>query len=180
MAVLAEHIAQESTSTRKTHQPLGVVRHLSAPARFRLALGQSAVGDVQDRKSERSIPGSPRQPGNAAMSSTRLLRQLSVAQVIVCRLRLDNRDWRANAERHETQLIANEEALQMLQHLNALLEEECAVLRAEHQASVAINNKMLHRLQMAVISQEKLVSQLKDLEREIARLKKSDRAKGKV
>lgn len=70
--------------------------------------------------------------------------------------------------------------MQVQRDANALLEEQYAILHAEHQASVSVNNKMLGRLQTAVIGQEKLLDQVKDLEREMARLKKSDRAKGKV
>lgn len=99
---------------------------------------------------------------------------------MVCRPCRDRDTWQADAKHQDSQLIASERAFQEQQYVNALLEEQCAILRAKHQASVAINNQMLERLETAVINQEKLVEQVKDLERGMARLKKSDRAKGKV
>ncbi|KAH7402085.1 hypothetical protein DE146DRAFT_454816 [Phaeosphaeria sp. MPI-PUGE-AT-0046c] len=162
MAVLVEYIAPELDSAWRTRHTLGLVRHVSAPARSQLALSHSTVRHGQDSKSKTSLPSSPRHPRNASMPSSRLQSQCSVAQVI------------------ENQLLDNEQVLQVQQHATALPDQNCAIARDEHQASVAINNRLLDRLQMELVRQEKLVDQVKDLERGMARLKKSDRAKGKV
>jgi hypothetical protein len=62
----------------------------------------------------------------------------------------------------------------------ANLENENAALHATHEEDVVANNSIFDRYRDAITKHDKLTDELNEKERALARLKKSDRAKGKV
>jgi hypothetical protein len=108
------------------------------------------------------------------------LSELSLAQSVVSRLRLDRDEWRSTTQVQERQLLAHGQELEHQDFSIKALEDRNVALQAGHGNVVSANNKLFTRLQDATASNDALVGQLKDADRRIARLTKSDRAKGKV
>lgn len=150
----------------------GLVRHASAPVRPQLRLERHNSSEGQQTISKRPC-ASPRSKPN-------LLSELSLAQPVIARLRLDRDEWRNTAQTQERQLLSNANNLETQEHTIADLEHQNAALRTGYDNEVSANNKLLARLRDVVGKHDKLVDQANDSVRTAARLKKSDRAKGKV
>ncbi|KAF1920217.1 hypothetical protein BDU57DRAFT_552665 [Ampelomyces quisqualis] len=100
---------------------------------------------------------------------------------VVFRLRFERDDWRNTARIQEKQLLASQRDLRARGDTIADLENENAALHAAaRDGDVSMNNTIFARYQDAMTKHDKLVDQLNEKDRTIARLKKSDRAKGKV
>ncbi|KAF2832569.1 hypothetical protein CC86DRAFT_425093 [Ophiobolus disseminans] len=106
--------------------------------------------------------------------------ELSLTQAVVSRLRLERDRWRTTAQVQERQLLSSERDFKLQERTVAVLEERNAALCAGHNEDVSASDKLFTRLQDVIDKHEKLVDQLNESVRTATRLKKSDRAKGKV
>jgi hypothetical protein len=147
----------------------GLVRHASAPAYPPTHLG---AGERERRRSSSKQSLQSRRPNP--------LTELSLAQAVISRLRLERDSWRATAQAQEVQLVSTERDIERQERSITVLQGQNAALRAGHEEDVSNNNRLSARLEHLTAKHDKLASQLQDSMRAAARLKKSDRAKGKV
>jgi hypothetical protein len=181
MAIIIEDVPLVPISRPKTRLLKGLVRHASAPACPRLTLDHIESNKGYEQTGKHNAPSSPKPSNMSPRWKPNLLSELSLAQsVVVSHLRLCRDKWRSTAQIQGKQLLANELELKRQEYTINALEGQNAVLQARHEEVVSTNNSLFSRLQNALSMHEKLFSQLKDSDRATARLKKSDRAKGKV
>jgi hypothetical protein len=101
-------------------------------------------------------------------------------QSLVSRFRLERVEFCNTAQIQERQLLSNERELERQKREIVIMEDENAALVTRHEEDVSASNRLIALFQGAVAKHDLLVHQLNDAMRTIARLKKSDRAKGKV
>ncbi|KAI4619522.1 uncharacterized protein J4E87_007412 [Alternaria ethzedia] len=123
-------------------------------------------------------------PNAMAMTTSRskqgLLSELSWAQSLTARLRRDRDNWRSLALEQEQDLKAAHQDLEHQTCVVSEIEQENANLRFRHEEDRTAGGQLYSRFQILVSAHDKLVDQLNDAMRTIARLKKSDRTKDKV
>jgi hypothetical protein len=180
MTISIDNTTVTPVATPKARLLRGLVRHVSAPTRPQITLCRTTSNGEYRRISKEKPPLSPRSSATSLRSKPDLLSELSLAQSNVSRLRIDRDEWRTTAKIQERQLWANEWELEHQGYRVNTLEGQNVALQAEHEEVVSANNKLFARLRDAISSNDRLVGQLKDADRCIVRLKKSDRAKGKV
>ncbi|KAF2031710.1 hypothetical protein EK21DRAFT_62579 [Setomelanomma holmii] len=158
----------------------GLIRHVSAPARPHQRLQTPSSSESSHRRDiQRSSPSPTHASGGQYLQQPDLT-ELSLMQAAASRLRLDRNDWRATAQVQKNQLISSERKIESQRHAIAILEDQNTALRAEREDDVSAFEEVLARFQNVVEKHDKLAEQLNDSMRAIARVKKSDRAKGKV
>jgi myosin heavy subunit len=180
MNISIDNTTVTPVSTPKARLLRGLVRHVSAPARPQITLRRTTSNREFHRISKEKPPLFQRSLATSLRSKPDLLSELSLAQSNVSRLCIDRDEWRTTAKIQEGQLLANERELEHQGYRINALEGQNVALQAEHEEVVSANNRLFVRLRDAVSSNDRLVGQLKDADRRIVRLKKSDRAKGKV
>ncbi|EAT88954.2 hypothetical protein SNOG_03749 [Parastagonospora nodorum SN15] len=99
---------------------------------------------------------------------------------ITSQLRVDRDEWRTTAQLQEQQIAYHEQELEHQRHAFALLEEQHAAVGAERKEIILANDNLFTLFREAVNKHDKLADDLNESKRATARLKKSDRAKGKV
>lgn len=166
--------------TRKARLLKGLVRHASAPARPQMKLDRVASGEGRRSYSKQNSSLSTQLSTANLRPSSQPLNELAIAQAVVSRLRLERDEWRATAQLQERQLFANDRDFKRQEQAIPVLEDQNAALRTEHEKDVALNNQAFARLNESIIKHDKLVNDLADSTRAAERLKRSDRAKGKV
>lgn len=166
-------------STHKTRLLKGgLVRHASAPARPQMKLDRVASRRNSSKHASTISPHPSN--SNARTSSCLPLNELAIAHSVVSRLRLERDEWRATAQIQERQLLANERDFKRQERNIALLEHQNDALRVDRREDVSANQRISARLQDTITKHDKLLDELNDSLRVNARLKRSDRAKGKV
>ena len=157
-----------------------LVRHASAPASPRLTPDAFIPSEGGLNITQLRLLPSPRSSTAPSRSRQNLLSEISLAQSFASRLHRDRDNWRSLAQRQTSDVTAAENVIKEQACTIAELQEEKASLdrRLEDDHS---KGKQLHsRFQDLITKHDKLVDQLNDALRTINRLKKSDRAKGKV
>jgi len=180
MAVHIDDTPSFGSPNPKARLSRGLVRHVSAPTRPNLKLDRVSSSEGRNNIIKHPSMLSPRASVTSPRSKPNLLSELSLTQSVVSQLRLERDEWRTTAQIQQRQLLSNERDLQSQERSIAMLEDQNAALRAGHEEDVTASNKLFARLQDVIIKHDKLVDQLNDSVRAAARLKKSDRAKGKV
>jgi hypothetical protein len=166
--------------TRKARLLKGLVRHASAPARPQMKLDRVASGEGRRSYSKPNTSLFTRPSSSNLRPSAQPLNELAIAQAVVVRLRLERDEWRAMAQLQERQLLANHREFKRQEQAIAVLKDQNDALRIEHKKDVTLDNQTHARLNASIIKHDKLVTELADSARAAARLKRSDRAKGKV
>ncbi|KAI4691422.1 uncharacterized protein J4E84_003715 [Alternaria hordeiaustralica] len=175
-AVSEAHIV---TANPKSRLFRSFTRHASAPTspltlEFRLPSEGTFTTSYQH-----SLP-SPKSPQTTSRSKQGLLSELSWAQSLTARLRRDRDNWRSLALEQEQDLKAAHQDLEHQTCVISEIEQENANLRFRHEEDRTAGGQLYSRFQVLVSAHDKLVDQLNDAMRTIARLKKSDRTKDKV
>lgn len=180
MAVTIDSTPISLLPTRKTRLLNGLKRHASAPARPPMTLDLSKISEGHKQMSKhRSAPRS-RSSASPLRPKTNLLNELAIAQSETSRLRVDRDEWRTTAQVQEQQFAYHEQELEHQRRAFASLEEQHAAVGAERKEIILANDNLFTLFREAVTKHDKLAEELNESKRATARLKKSDRAKGKV
>lgn len=110
-------------------------------------------------------------------SKLSLLSELSTAQSLASRLRIDRDRWRSAAQDQNRQLLLTDHDRKQQAHIIANLNKENADLRAGREGEVSASTKVIQDITTQL---NHLANQLTEALRTVARLRRSDRAKGKV
>jgi len=180
MAVTIDSITISPLPTPKTRLLNGLKRHASAPARPPMTLDLSKISEGHQKMSkQRSAPRS-RNSASPLGPKTNLVNELAIAQSVASRLRIDRDEWRTTAQVQEQQSAYHEQELEHQRRAFASLEEQHAALCDERNEIIMANDNLFNLFREAVTKHNKLADELNESKRATARLKKSDRAKGKV
>ncbi|CAN9398846.1 unnamed protein product [Alternaria sp. RS040] len=95
-------------------------------------------------------------------------------------LRRDRDNWRTLALKQEQDLKAAHQDLEDQARSILKMEQELAKLRFRHEEDTIAGRQLYSRFHVLISKHDKLVDQFNDAMRTVARLKKSDRTKGKV
>jgi hypothetical protein len=180
MAVAIENRPPPSRLVSRTRLLQGLARHASAPARPQVTLDLSKTNEGHQQMGKQGSAPHPRSLASSPRSKPNLLNELSNAHSVASRYRLDRDKWSTTAQVQERKLASHERELIRQGRAIISLEEQNVALRAESEEHVSANNKLFTRFRIAVAKHDKLVDQLNDSDRAMARLMKSDRAKRKV
>ena len=179
MAVPVEIPPRSTIPKPKARLLKGLARRASAPTRSHLSIGISKPGEGRRVGEQCSIPF-PHSPTVSPRLGSNLLSEFAVIRAATSRLRFERDEWRNTAQTQERQLLASQRYLRAREAAIADLEHENAALHAANEEDVVANNSIFDRYRDAITKHDKLVDELNEKERALARLKKSDRAKGKV
>jgi hypothetical protein len=172
MAVSVETPPRSTIPRPKARLRKGLRRHASAPARSHLTIGISKPGEGRRVSEQRSLP-SLRSPAMSPRLESNLLSELAITQAAASRLRFERDKWRDTAQIQERQLLVSQRGLRAGEDAIAELEYENAALHAAHEEDVSTNNAIFDRCRDASTKHDKLVEQLNDQDRALARLKKN-------
>lgn len=175
-AVSEAHIV---TANPKSRLFRSFTRHASAPT-SPLTLESRLPSEGSFTNSHQHALPSPKSPQTTSRSKQGLLSELSWAQSLTARLRRDRDNWRSLALKQEQDLTAAHEDLEHQTCVISEIEHENAKLRFRHEEDRTAGGQLYSRFQVLVSAHDKLVDQLNDAMRTVARLKKSDRTKDKV
>ncbi|CAN9365598.1 unnamed protein product [Alternaria alternata] len=122
---------------------------------------------------------SPKSLRTTSRSKHDLLGELSWAQSLAARLRRDRDNWRTLTLKQEQDLKAAHQDLEDQARSISGMEQEIAKLRFRHEEDTIAGRQLYSRFHVLISKHDKLVDQFNDAMRTVARLKKSDRTKGK-
>jgi hypothetical protein len=105
MAVAIENTPPPPCLASKTRLLQGLVRHASAPPRPQVTLGLSKTSERHQRMSKQRSAPHPRSSASSRRSKPNLLNELSIAQSVASRLRVDRDKWRTTAQVQERKLL---------------------------------------------------------------------------
>jgi len=175
-AVSEAHIV---TANPKSRLFRSFTRHASAPTSpLTLEFHVPSEGSFSANH-QHALP-STKSPQTTSRSKQGLLSELSWAQSFTARLRRDRDNWRSLALEQEQDLKAAHQDLEHQTSVISEIEQENANLRFRHEEDRTAGGQLYSRFQILVSAHDKLVDQLNDAMRTVARLKKSDRTKDKV
>ncbi|KAG9196553.1 hypothetical protein G6011_01674 [Alternaria panax] len=156
-----------------------LTRHVSAPASpLTLESCRPSEGSF-DANHQHTLP-SPKLPHTNSRSKHGLLSELSWAQSLAACLRRDRDNWRSLALKQEQDLKAAHQDLKDQARSISETEDGNAKLRVRHEEDTIAGRQLYSRFQVLISKHDRLVDQFNDSMRNVARLKKSDRTKGKV
>ncbi|CAO2649143.1 Nn.00g100920.m01.CDS01 [Neocucurbitaria sp. VM-36] len=183
MAILLDDkptIPNDFATPAKSRLLSTLVRHVSAPASPLLSLDafSPSEGSLSITKPHLFTPLRP----SAAVSRSKqsLLSELSLAQSLASRLRRDRDNWRSLAQKQVNDNTAAENTIKERAHAISSLEDRIADLHHRNEEDRSKGKQLYTRFQGLITKHDKLVDDLNEALRTINRLKKSDRAKGKV
>jgi hypothetical protein len=145
-----------------------------------MTLDLSKISEGHQKMSKQRSAARSGSSASPLRPKTNLVNELAIAQSVASRLRVDRDEWRTTAQVHEQQIAYQEQELEQQRHAFASLEEQHASLGDERKEIILANNNLFNLFRSAVTKQDKLADELNESKRATARLKKSDRAKGKV
>lgn len=180
MSVRIETTPTTPLPTSKAHCLKSVRRHASAPTRPSLILDVSKTSEGHQRINKQRPSPSPQVSASIPRSRLNLPNELSIAHSTVSRLRLDRDEWRTTAQLQATQLSYHERDITRQARKIETLQEQNDALRAQHAEVVEDKDTLFTHFQSVITKHDKLVDQLNEANRAMDRLKKSERAKGKV
>ncbi|KAH6459196.1 hypothetical protein HBI57_095960 [Parastagonospora nodorum] len=180
MAVTIDSTPATLLPIPKTHLLKGLKRHASAPARPPMTVDLSKISEEHQKMSKQRSAPHTRSSTSPLRPKTNLLNELAIAQSVASQLRVDRDEWRTTAQLQEQQIAYHEQELEHQRHAFALLEEQHAAVGAERKEIILANDNLFTLFREAVHKHDKLADDLNESKRATARLKKSDRAKGKV
>jgi hypothetical protein len=151
-------------------RPLKLIRHASEPSTPLVPLELSETGEGERSMSKPHSRTFQRPLAKLSQPKLNLLNGLSLAHSLTSRLR-------SIAQDQDKQLLSADHKVKEQTHAVAILEMGNAALRAEQYEYDLASTKTR---QDSIIKHDPLADQLTDALRTIARLRRSDRAKGKV
>ncbi|CAE7177371.1 hypothetical protein CFE70_005671 [Pyrenophora teres f. teres 0-1] len=151
-----------------------LARTISAP--LSLSRLESAHLDIEANNNNRETSSTPK-PHQLSKHYTSILHS---PQSLISRLRLDRDRWRHLAQKQATSISNLGQSLQNQQIATATLSAENAQLQARTEIHLAAIATLTSALEIIAVKNDTLLSRIDDATRSLLRLKKSDRAKGKV
>ena len=168
-----------TTPNPKSRLLESLTRHVSAPV-SPSTLGSRRPSEGNFGANHQHTLPSPKSLRTASRSKHDLLGELSWAQSLAARLRRDRDNWRTLTLKQEQDLKAAHQDLEDQARSISGMEQEMAKLRFRHEEDTIAGRQLYSRFHVLISKHDKLVDQFNDAMRTVARLKKSDRTKGKV
>jgi hypothetical protein len=179
MAVHTATMQSDSLPESKAHLLKGLVRHVSAPYLHPIPDSSVPHATHQQMSKQHSVAW-PRVSETSPWFTSSSFPEPSLTQSLVSHLLLERDAWRNTAEIQKRQLCATEEENKRQACAIDILKSQNTTLSAKHDEDIEAHNTLSARFRNVLNNHDKLIDQLNSSERTIARLKKSDRTKGKV
>jgi hypothetical protein len=145
-----------------------------------MTLDLSTISERQPKMNKQRSAPHTRSSASPLRTKTNLLNELAIAQSVASQLRVERDEWCNTAQVQERQIAYHEQELEHQRRAFASLGEQHAAVGAERKEIILANGNLFTLFREAVANHDKLADELNESKRATARLKKSDRAKGKV
>lgn len=176
VAIVATAIAPESSPRPRRLRPL--TRHTSMPMSSISSLDALHLSDSGHKN--KAYLRSPSHLSAISRSKHWVQSESNQTSSLITQLRRDRDSWRSLARNQERSLIAAQHDLTEQAQAMSAIEANNNRLRHAHAEGVTATRYLYSRLQSLIADNNKLLDQLDDTMRTVAKLNKSDRAKGKV
>jgi hypothetical protein len=178
MAVFIEtDLATASSNFNSRLRSLKLIRHAYEPSTPLFPLELSNSGNWEHSTNKPHSPPSPISLAKSSQSKLNLLSDLSSAHLLTYRLRIDRDKWRSIAQDQDKQLLSADHKVKEQTQAIPVLNMGNTALRTKHYGYDLASTKPLRD---GVIKHDPLADRLADALRTVTRLRRSDRAKGKV
>jgi hypothetical protein len=173
MAVMIDAESRASLPASKAHHLQSLKRHVSAPGRPSLALDARKTSEAHEKTTALCSSPQLRLPRTSLFPQPTLLNDLAIVQSANARLRIERNEWRTTAELRKNQISYHEQDIMRQRRGMTVLEEQNAALQTKC-AQAILDKESLNT------HAGELADQLNEANRNLARITKSERLKGKV